>query len=328
MRMKLANGEVYDVPDADVRRAQSEYGAVPADSVTVPDQPTGGNVMGDVGGMGAGALEAIGGPRTLLYGGGGLGALAVGKKLLGRTAAPPVATATKPKAGSPRRAGAKLPSSLVEVTKADIKNHSELRNYKPGDTIRRVRMEQIKMTPAPGVPRGTLRTPPQGVEKDVLDRVNEAKARGETVTPRDVTRFAKEASGGPPTRPIEIVEGGQRTPARAPAQTKEPPYTGGRGASGPELERRGSAMSRASMRAAPPPDLEAQLARSLEAEAAISELGVARRQARIPLRSGLRVAGGGLAALLPFILGIQGTAEQMDEARRIYIESIYHGRYF
>jgi hypothetical protein len=50
------------------------------------------------------------------------------------------------------------------------------------------------------------------------------------------------AVGKVPTRPIN-VQG--KPAARAPAQTAEPPYTGGRGASGPELARRAAARAQA-----------------------------------------------------------------------------------
>lgn len=177
---------------------------------------------------------------------------------------------------------AKLPPSLVELSPSDVK-HAALKNFKPGQVIRRVTYEKALME-----------------------------------SPKKV-----------PTRPISIVEGGKKTPARAPAQTTEPPYSGGRGKSNPQLAR--EAAFREAMPELPPSsaapeasDLETQLQRALIAEQAMGKAGIPigpsgageLSAVRTGYRNALgRIAPGALGVLLG-LLDIQSLPGQMQEAQQ------------
>ena len=97
---------------------------------------------------------------------------------------PPEAAA--PATVSTTPAAPKLPASVTTVTAEDIAAHPELKNYQPGETIRRATLEDIKLQPG-------------------------------SVQPR--------VSGGP-TRPISVIKGGKPMPAKAPAPTPESPGAG------------------------------------------------------------------------------------------------------
>lgn len=281
-RMRLASGEVYDIPDNEVADAQQRFGAVPVDTATTASPGGGDNPLAMAAGVGASALEAIPKPLQYALGGAvGVGGAAIGKRLLDRARGGAPADATRPSPidkrladikGAGRPAPAKLPAGVVEVT-PDLKKRLKdgLKNYRVGDQIRRVELERIMR---PDVSRGTK----------------------------------------VPTRPI-TVEG---KPARAPAQTKDPKYTGGRGASGPELERR------AAFRRGEAP------AGTVAARAAAEEAALARGAGHIPdpelwrtrgisaprgqaLGRVARVGGPALQILLG-LLDAQSIPQQMDEA--------------
>lgn len=161
-RMRMPDGSVYDVPDADVEMAQAEYGAVPDDGVGAPQRA--GMGMEDIapwlvgGGLlagGAGALASPPGRRMLGQAGreamrdrGPVGAFlrtAAAARPPARPSAPPTEAAPRPSAPVVTEVTLpKLPPSLTRVTEADIAKHPELRGYDPGQEISRKKLEAIK----------------------------------------------------------------------------------------------------------------------------------------------------------------------------------------
>lgn len=154
-----------------------------------------------------------------------------------------------------------------------------------------------------------------------------------------IIRFYQEMQGatpseapGVPSRPIQVKG---KPAARAPIPTAEPKYTGGRGASKPELARRAAALEAASKpnlsivpREIPTlpqaASLEEQLQQALAAEQAMTARGVPVGQERVPLRAGLRgamapeglVGGGGNLALM--ILSMLNAPQQMAESEALF----------
>jgi hypothetical protein len=156
---------------------------------------------------------------------------------------------------------------------------------------------------------------------------------GETISAAQLDKI-KLAKAGVPTRPITVIEGGKAKPAAAPAQTTEPRYTGGRGASGPELARRAEAMAASSQGRAgqglalvppelpPASSLEEQLARSVALEQAMGAKGIPPGLGRVPLRAGVRgMTGNPELDMLMFILSSQNMPEQIDQAQHVLQES-------
>ena len=225
--MRLSDGGIYDVPDSDVEVARTQYGAVPADSaVDSPRAESGVNPLTEVTGAISAGINAIGGPRTLLFGGGGLAALEGARRFLTRdkSEAPPRANKGKGGKGKTTRGKAKATNPRAKV----------------------------------------------------------------------------------PTRPID-VEG--KPGARAPAQTENPRYTGGRGASGPELARRAAMMER--FQAGRPPFGPAAAGPDPELW---RTRGISVPRGTVP-----RVAGGAANVILA-LLNAATIPEQMDEAERVYRE--------
>lgn len=142
------NGEVYDVPDSDVRIAMSQYGAVPADAPADTLEGTGPSAGGIAGGVAGNALNSIGGLGGIAKLG-GAGALAYGGyralKGLRNRMQPPAPPA--PPAAPPARTSAAAPrpsSSLVELTEDDIARFPQFKNAQPGETVRRSLYESVK----------------------------------------------------------------------------------------------------------------------------------------------------------------------------------------
>jgi hypothetical protein len=180
----------------------------------------------------------------------------------------------------------KLPAGLVELSEADIKAHPEFRNFKPGETMRRATYEKVKLAGGrPVAPEGYVGVSPHIKRKPVRP---------------------------PKGKVIDIGTAESRVANRPPPAGKP------RGASGPVLERRGAAL-RTPYEG--PPDLEKQLAQSLEAEQAMSRMGVP-LGARPRLRASLKAGGGAALQILLGLLDAQSIPQQMDEAHQLYLETL------
>lgn len=203
-----------------------QTGGEPADTVSANPRTTGGatNPLTEATGAVSGALNAIGGPRTLLFGGGGLAALEGARRFLSRKQEEPP-RANKGKGGKSKT----------------------------------------------------------------------TRGKGKATNPRAKV----------PTRPID-VEG--KPAARAPAQTENPRYTGGRGASGPELARRAAMMER--FQAGQPPFAPRPGMQGPDPEIWRTR-GISVPRGTIP-----RVAGGGANVLLA-LLNAATIPQQMQEAQQV-----------
>lgn len=104
-------------------------------------QVSGSDPLGTLTGMASSAVEALGGPRALLIGGGGLAGLGTLRHVLTKRSPAPVPST--PAAGGARPTASS--SALVQLTEADIAQYHEFRNFQPGQEIRRASYEKVKM---------------------------------------------------------------------------------------------------------------------------------------------------------------------------------------
>lgn len=316
----------YEFPDdaSDEEIAQALGSVVPgppvADTTSVPRETSGPNLLGPAVVGGTGVAAGVGGgllasklmqPKvTGPPGTGGGGMRAAGKFLARRIpgvgdvldaadlikelrgtppGTPPMAEAPIPMRSPP---GVKLPASITTVSQAEIDRFPQLKGFSPGDEISRKALEKIK-----------LETPPPNGMRKVREHLRRA--------PQPKT----------PTRPIKIVEGGKTIlpESRAPVPTKEPPYSGGRGASRPELARRA-----AQLRGEPIPGTVAS--RAAETGPRLGAVGEAldpQLARAAALRSGALRGLGGAGNALGMYMMIVDAKQQADALHQQQLEDFY-----
>lgn len=328
MARVIINGEEYEIPDNEVELARTQYGAMPADSGSTASRITAGaepNILREAAGAVSGAIGAI--PKPVLYGGAGLGGLiGAGKYLVGKVrgaqAAPKAPAPAKGAAAS--RATGKASSSLVKLTKADIKAHDEFRNFKPGQEVRRATYEKVKMAPTPRKENPRIVAEQEArveATQGMKPRTRGGRIVGEPAGGVEARAGVPRGTSQIPVRPI-TVEG---EPRFAPAQTENPRYTGGRGASGPELARR-AADRQAFLEGRPPygprPALAAEEAAALRtAPIADPELWATRGISAPPGKfAGLRGAAPGALQVILGLLDAQSIPQQLEQAQEMVDE--------
>ena len=155
-------------------QAQQDAGALAqpvAAPPAAPQGPSGGDPLGAVAGMASSALDAIGGPRTLIATGvTGLALKGLQRAVQG--ARTPAAAPAAPQAAAPQPIAPAAPqpvqapsepkpnASLVTLDAEDVAGHPEFRNYREGQQVSRKLYERVKspeLFPQPGSAAGRAR---------------------------------------------------------------------------------------------------------------------------------------------------------------------------
>lgn len=231
------------------------------DSASVAPPSGGSDRMGSLAGAASAAVDAIGGPRTIVGGGLLAGAAGVGRHLLRNRGAsqPPTPAAPSPAGGN------QLPAGLVRLTPEDIQTIPRFKNAKPGEVVRRVLYESARYSNAPA-PAGPFN----------LSRPVSAPASATAAAPQPL-EIVPRAKPKPAPKPRAPKPKPKPAEPRKPITVAGKPATRGasqRGASGRILEQRAAALAALRAQPAPPAapvadDLMEQLAQSTRAAGAM-----------------------------------------------------------